>query len=185
MIKLMIDDAPRKITIEGMEIDRWEDTAPDGRWIVDCDRCGGSGHGRYSHWERLEGGGGRSTYNPCSECDGRGITLQEPIDPIKPCLMTDHEWRVIYNEGDGLSTECLDPHSQLVRRAMRTHPDHSIGALHGCDYLQEYMDFSLRVKMNWVNYCSDPGGWHGLERCDCGGGITIIEVLENEGAQGY
>lgn len=178
----VFEEIDRKINLDGMEVDRYDETAPDGRWIVMCDRCHGSGQGRFNGYDKETQ---KYKYDPCTECDGKSVTLQDPIAPIKPCLMHEHEWNIIYNGNEGMTVECIDPHSNLVKRAMREHPDHGWGALHGCDYMQEYMDFSLRVKLDWVNYCSNPGGWHGLERCDCGGGITIIDVLENTGAQGY
>jgi hypothetical protein len=170
MTPLFMPGDSESITVDGQTFFRHDDVTEDGRWIILCDRCGGTG----------TIGWGRVT---CTECEGHGVTLQEPIDPIKPCQIEDHEWQIEYNPGDGLTVMCVDEHSNLVKRAMTefviAQGGPSFYCLPGCQLPSGVDDLTFGFKAKLVyRTCSNPGGWHGLERCDCGYLIDVAEITE-------
>lgn len=163
-------DTGDPITIDGQTFQRYDNITWDGRWIVGCDRCGETGT---IGWGDTE----------CPECQGYGVTLQKPIDPIKPCQIEDHEFEIEVSGMDGVNVVCVDRHSNLVLRAMQEWVNANQGDGYyfqpGCELPggTEDLYFSIRAKLVYRT-CGNPGGWHGLERCDCGYLVDVAEITE-------
>lgn len=70
---------------------------------------------------------------------------------------------------DGLWDLSYDQGIQLVHR--------TCGKNFGAPDWEEFFYFESPVTLS-LDQCSDPGGWHGLTRCDCGSTFVATPVVE-------
>lgn len=67
----------------------------------------------------------------CDICKNEHHVLVDAIDPIKPCKIEDHNWEMSIEEGR-VSIFCVDPHSNIERRAMNEWGNR-LGGLGACE----------------------------------------------------